>query len=103
MYKIFKIVLLGCFVFNSASVSAQVSEYLADENSRISKSQETENEIRRFVDDNFKNYKLSKETTDEVIKHLREEEEFTEEELQKALVNAKIYELRKLFFFENSE
>lgn len=103
MYKIFKIVLLSCFVFNSASVSAQVSEYLADENSRISNSQQTENEIRRFVDDNFKNYKLSKETTDEVIKHLREEEEFTEEELQKALVNAKIYELRKLFFFENSD
>ncbi|MBF6640259.1 T9SS type A sorting domain-containing protein [Flavobacterium sp. J49] len=103
MYKIFKIVLLSCIVFNSATVSAQLNEYLADENSRISISQQTENEIRRFVDDNFKNYKLSKETTDEVIKHLKEEEEFTDEELQKALVNTKIYELRKLFFLQNPD
>lgn len=103
MYKIFKIVLLSCFVFNSATVSAQLSEYLADENSRISISQQTENEIRRFVEDNFKNYKLSKETTDEVIKHLKEEEEFTEEELQKALINTKIFELRKLFFLQNPD
>lgn len=103
MYKIFKIVLLSCFVLNSATVSAQLDQYLAEEDSRISLSQKTEIEIQRFVNDNFKNYKLSKEVTDDVIKHLREEEEFTEEEFQKALINAKIYELRKLFFLENPD
>ncbi|MBP6557336.1 MAG: T9SS type A sorting domain-containing protein [Flavobacterium sp.] len=103
MYKIYKIVFINCVLLCSLTASAQVTEYLADENSRISLSQQTENEIIRFVNDNFKNYKLSKETTDEVIKHLREEEEFTEEELQKALINTKIYELRKLFFLENPD
>jgi len=103
MYKIFKIVLLSCIVFSSASVSAQLDQYLAEEGNRISLSQQTEIEIQRFINDNFKNYKLSKETTADVIKHLREEEEFTEEELQKALINAKIVELRKLFFYENPD
>ncbi len=86
-----------------SKTTAQVTEYLAEENRRISHSQQIEAEIVRFVNDNFKNYKLSKETTDEVIKHLKEEEEFTEEELQKALINTKIYELRKLFFLENPD
>ena len=103
MYKIVKIVLFSCFVFNSATVSAQLDQYLAAENQRISTSQQTEIEIQRFVNDNFKNYKLSKEVTEEVIKHLKEEEEFTEEEFQKALINTKVYELRKLFFLENPE
>lgn len=103
MYKIFKIVLLSCIVFSSATVSAQLDQYLADEGNRISLSQQTEIEIQRFINDNFKNYKLSKETTAEVIKHLREEEEFSEEELQKAIINTKIYELRKLFFYENPD
>ncbi|MFN3755247.1 T9SS type A sorting domain-containing protein [Flavobacterium sp.] len=101
MYKIFKIVLLSCFVLNSATVLAQIDQYLAEENSRILISQQTEVEIQRFVNDNFKKYKLSKEVTDDVIKHLKEEEEFTEEEFQKAVINTKIYELRKLFFLEN--
>jgi hypothetical protein len=103
MCKVYKIVLISFVLLFGSKTTAQVTEYLAEENSRISQSQKIEAEIVRFVNDNFKNYKLSKETTDEVIKHLKEEEEFTEEEFQKALINTKIYELRKLFFLENPE
>ncbi|WP_284651783.1 T9SS type A sorting domain-containing protein [Flavobacterium terrisoli] len=103
MYKIFKIVLLSCIAFNSATVSAQLDQYLAEESNRISLSQQTETEIIRFINDNFKNYKLSKEVTEDVIKHLREEEVFSDEELQKAIINTKIYELRKLFFYQNPD
>ena len=103
MFKIFKIVLIGCFVLNSASVSAQLDEYLAAENERISMSQKTEIEIQRFVDDNFKNYKLSQEVTNDLISHLRLEEEFTDAQLERAIMNTKIVELRKLFFYENPD
>ncbi len=103
MFKIFKIVLTGCILLSSVNVSAQLDEYLAAENNRISLSQQTENEILRFVNDNFKNYKLSKEVTTDVIQHLHSEEEFSDAELEKALINAKIVELRKLFFYENPD
>lgn len=103
MHKIFKFILIGCLVCNSADVSAQINEYLAAESSRISASQKVEEEIQRFIDNNFKNYKLSVDITKELIEHLRQEEDFTDAELQKAIVNAKIVELRKLFFRENPD
>lgn len=102
MNKIIKIVF--CFVcLNSAVSFAQVDEYLALEKNRISNSYDTEKEIRRFIDDNFNKYKLSTEITDDVIEHLRREDSFTDAELKLALKNAKIIELRKLYFKNNPE
>jgi len=46
MYKILKIVLIGCICFYSAAVSAQYDEYIAAENNRILLSQKTELEIK---------------------------------------------------------
>ncbi|WP_396159110.1 T9SS type A sorting domain-containing protein [Flavobacterium sp.] len=103
MYKIFKIVLIGCIWINSANVSAQLNEYLDAENSRISMAKETETEIQKFINDNFNNYKLSHEISEDVINHLKSEEEFTETQLENAILNAKIVELRKLFFYENPD
>lgn len=103
MRKILKLIFISCLVFNSANVSAQLDEYLAAENSRISTANQIEKEIQKFITDNFKNYKLSKEITKEFIEHLREEEDFTNAELQKAVDNAKVVELRKLFFRENPD
>jgi hypothetical protein len=103
MFKIFKIVLIGCIWINSANISAQLKEYLDAENSRILMSQETEKEIYKFINDNFKNYKLSNEITEDVINHLKSEEEFTEIQLENALIKAKRVELRKLFFYENPD
>lgn len=101
MSKLFKIVFLWCVFFNTASVFAQINEYLNTENKRILLSQKTEVEIQKFVEDNFDKFKLSHESNDEIIKHLREEEEFTNEELASAIKKEKIYELRKLFFVTN--
>lgn len=102
MNKVIKIVF--CFVcLNSAVSFAQVDEYLALEKNRISNSYNTEKEIRRFIDENFNKYKLSTEITDEVIEHLRREEAFSDAELKFALKNAKIVELRKLYFKNNPE
>lgn len=101
MHKIFKIVFLWCVLFNSTSIFAQLNEYLDSENKRILLSQKTEVEIQKFVKDNFNNYKLSHETNDKLMQHLREEEEFTNEELANAIKKEKIYELRKLFFLKN--
>ncbi|MGL2964583.1 T9SS type A sorting domain-containing protein [Flavobacterium sp. RSB2_4_14] len=103
MYKIFKIVLVSCICFNSAAVSAQLNEYLEAENGRISLAQETEKEVIKFVTDNFKNYKLSQEISEDVINHLKSEEEFTQAQLENALLDAKRVELRKLFFYENPD
>ena len=103
MQKTAKIVLLLCFCFHSFSIFAQHDEYIAAENRRIANTKQTEKEIEKFVNDNFKNYKLAREVNDEVIKHLREEEEFSQEELEAALINAKKHELRKLFFRENPD
>ena len=82
MQKTEKIVLLLCFCLHSFSIFAQHDEYIAAENIRIANTKQTEKEIEKFVNDNFKNYKLAREVNDEVIKHLREEEEFSQEELE---------------------
>ena len=103
MYKIYKIVLIWFVVLYSTCISAQVNEYLDAENARISQSQKTELEVRKFVSDNFKKYKLSHDVNDKLIQHLKEEEEFTEAELKNAINKEKIYELRKLFFHENPD
>jgi len=101
MYKICKIVLIWFVVLYSTCISAQVNEYIDAENTRISQSQKTELEVRKFVSDNFKKYKLSHDVNDKLIQHLKEEEEFTDAELKNAINKEKIYELRKLFFHEN--
>lgn len=101
MYKLLKIVFIWCVLLNSASIFAQLNEYLNSENRRILLSQKTEVLIQKFVDNNFNNYKLSHDVNDKIIQHLKEEEAFTNEELKEAIKKEKIYELRKLFFVKN--
>ena len=103
MYKILKTVIVCAICFNSYNTSAQLNEYLNSEESRITSAKQIEVEIRKFIDDNFDNYRLSQEINDNVIKHLREEEEFTQAELDQAILKTKIYELRKLFFVQNPD
>lgn len=103
MIKIFKIVLIALLFLNSNSLTAQINEYIEAENKRLSRTEQIEKEVERFISDNFNKYKLAVEVTEEVIKHLREEEDFTDIQLEKALIDAKRYELRKLFFSRNRE
>ncbi len=103
MYKILKTLIVCAICFNSYNISAQLNEYLSSENTRILNASKTEEEIQKFIEDNLENYKLSKEVTDDVIKHLRSEEEFTQAELERAIANTKVYELRKLFFAQNPD
>ena len=103
MYKILKIVLFCAICFNSTIISAQFNEYLSSENNRISSTKQIEIEIQNFINDNFKNYELSTEITDELIRHLRSEEEFSQVELDRAIINTKVFELRKLFFIQNPD
>jgi hypothetical protein len=76
---------------------------LNSEEKRISSANQIELEIQKFIDNNYNNYVLSKEITDDLITHLRSEEEFTDAELQNAIKKTKVYELRKLFFSENPD
>ncbi len=101
MYKIFKIVFFCCLCFSSTHISAQYDEYIQSETARIKTTQQTEIEIQKFIQDNFSKYKLSQEVNDKIVNHLRSEDEFTYAELEKAKIDAKKYELRKLFFAEN--
>ena len=103
MYKILKTVIVCAICFNSYNISAQLNEYLISEEKRISSANQIELEIQKFIDNNFNNYVLSKEVTDDLINHLRSEEEFTDAELQNAIKKTKVYELRKLFFSENPD
>ena len=103
MYKMLKTLIVCAICFNSYNISAQFNEYLNSEESRITSAKQIEVEIRKFIDDNFDNYRLSQEINDNVIKHLREEEEFTQAELDQAILKTKIYELRKLFFVQNPD
>ena len=103
MYKILKAVIVCAICFNSYNISAQLNEYLNSEEKRISTANQIEFEIQKFIDNNFNNYVLSKEVTDDLITHLRSEEEFTDAELQNAIKKTKVYELRKLFFSENPD
>ena len=103
MYKILKTVIVCAICFNSYNISAQLNEYLNSEEKRISSANQIELEIQKFIDNNYNNYVLSKEITDDLITHLRSEEEFTDAELQNAIKKTKVYELRKLFFSENPD
>ena len=103
MYKILKAVIVCAICFNSYKISAQLNEYLNSEEKRISSANQIELEIQKFIDNNYNNYVLSKEVTDDLITHLRSEEEFTDAELQNAIKKTKVYELRKLFFSENPD
>jgi len=103
MYKILKTVIVCAICFNSYNISAQLNQYLNSEEKRISSANQIELEIQKFIDNNYNNYVLSKEITDDLITHLRSEEEFTDAELQNAIKKTKVYELRKLFFSENPD
>lgn len=103
MIKIIKIFLIALFFLSPISLFAQENEYIELENKRISRAVQTEKEVERFIEDNFKNYKLSITVSDEIIKHLKEEEDFTDVQLEKALLDAKRNELRKLFFSKYPE
>ncbi|MDI1316114.1 T9SS type A sorting domain-containing protein [Flavobacterium sp.] len=103
MKTIVKTLLVCAICFNSSIISAQVNDYLNSEKARISEANSIELEINDFVKDNFNNYILSQEITDDLIQHLRSEEEFTDAELKIAIENAKVVELRKLFFIQNPD
>ena len=103
MKRIIKTIIVCALCFNSGIISAQINEYLNSENNRISNANRTEIEIQKFIDSNFNNYKLSQEINDDLIQHLRSEEEFTDAELQNAIKKTKVYELRKLFFIQNPD
>lgn len=103
MNRIVKTLIVCAICFQSSIISAQLKDYLSSENQRISEASKTEAEIQKFVADNLANYELSKEVSNDVIQHLRSEEEFTEEQLQKAILNTKVVELRKLFFIQNPD
>lgn len=103
MNKIVKTLIVCAICFNSGILSAQVNEYLNAENTRIANASRIEAKVQNFVDENLDKYELSQQITDDVIQHLRTEEEFTDAELTKAILNTKVYELRKLFFIQNPD
>jgi hypothetical protein len=103
MNTIVKTLIVCAICLQSSILSAQVNEYLNSENSRISNASQIEVEIQNFIADNLNSYELSQQITDEVIQHLRSEEEFTDAELQGAILKTKIFELRKLFFIQNPD
>lgn len=102
MKTIVKTLIVCAICLLSSNLSAQ-NEYLDSENIRISNAARIEKEIQKFIDDNLTNYDLSQEITDDVIQHLRSEEEFTDAELQNAILKTKVVELRKLFFSQNPD
>lgn len=103
MKTLVKTILVCAICFQSNNLSAQLNEYINSENIRVNKANQIEIEIRKFIADNFDAYELSQTVSDELIEHLRMEEEFSDSELQNAIVNAKIVELRKLFFIQNPD
>lgn len=103
MKTIVKTIIVCAICLHSSILSAQSNEYLNSENSRISDATKIEAEIQNFIADNLNNYELSQAISNDVIQHLRSEEEFTDAELQKAILNTKIVELRKLFFIQNPD
>jgi hypothetical protein len=103
MKTIVKIVIICAICFHSGNLSAQINEYLTSEKGRISNAAQIETEIQNFIADNLNKYELSQAINDELIQHLRSEEEFTDAQLEKAIFNTKIVELRKLFFVQNPD
>ena len=103
MKTIVKTLIVCAICLHSSIISAQINEYLNSENNRISNATRIEGEVQNFIADNLNNYELSKEISDDLIHHLRSEEEFTDAELQKAILKTKVVELRKLFFVQNPD
>jgi hypothetical protein len=103
MNKLVKTLIVCAICFQSSIISAQINEYLSSENTRISNAGQIEVKIQNFITENLNKYELSQEITDDVIQHLRTEEDFTDAELQKAILSTKIVELRKLFFLQNPD
>lgn len=103
MNRIVKTLIVCAICFHSSIISAQLNEYLNSEKTRITNANQIEIEIQNFIADNLDNYELSQAINDDLIQHLRSEEEFTDAELQKAILSTKIFELRKLFFIQNPD
>ena len=103
MRNTIKIVLFCFFWFISFESYSQLNEYIKLEENRINNSKIIEQELQLFIQKNYSSYSLTTEIQEETIEHLRKEEEFTEKELELAFKNAKIVELRKLFFKKNPE
>jgi hypothetical protein len=103
MNKLIKTIIVCAICFQSGIISAQYNEYLDSENARISNAEKIESEVQKFIADNFNDYELSREINDDLIRHLKSEEEFTDAELQQAILKTKVVELRKLFFTQNPD
>lgn len=103
MKKIVKTLIVCAICFHSSIISAQLNEYLNSENNRISSAAKIETEIQNFIADNLSNYELSQAISEDLIEHLKSEEEFTDAELQRAILKTKVFELRKLFFIQNPD
>ena len=100
MKKIYKVFLLFILFF-SVSISAQSNDqYIESENNRIKNVNKTEIEIEKFITKNLYNYKLSEEAINSIKTHLNDDEEFSETNLEKVIINTKVIELRKLFFIK---
>ena len=91
MNTIVKTLIVCAICFNSSIISAQSNDYLNSEKARISDANRIELEINDFVKDNFNNYSLAQEITDDLIQHLRSEEEFTDAELADLIVDRFLY------------
>ncbi|MGC4041362.1 MAG: T9SS type A sorting domain-containing protein [Flavobacterium sp.] len=103
MNRLIKTLIVCAICFHPGFLLAQMDNYLNSENSRVSEASRIEIEIQKFIDENFAKYELSQEINQDLIEHLKSEEEFTEGQLQKAILNTKIVELRKLFFVQNPD
>ncbi|WP_298395786.1 3-coathanger stack domain-containing protein [Flavobacterium sp.] len=101
--KILKTILIALLFLNNLDLIAQTKDYINAEKKRIAKTEQTEKDVERFITDNFNKYKLAVGASDELIKELREHENFTDAQIEKALIDAKRNELRKLFFSKNRE
>jgi hypothetical protein len=104
MEAIRKIFLIMLFL-STLSLSAQdLQDYIDDENVRIAKAQEVEDEIATFIADSLDSYALNQDLVDEIIAKLATGEndhgiaELTEEEFEGLLKSHKRIELRKLYF-----
>ncbi|WNM20199.1 3-coathanger stack domain-containing protein [Flavobacterium capsici] len=103
MRNTIKIVLICFLWFTSFEGYSQLDEYIKLEENRINNSKSIEQELQLFIQKNYNSYSLTTKIKQETIEHLRKEEEFSDKELELALKNAKIVELRKLFFKKYSE
>ena len=77
---------IGALFLNITFGQAQVQEYLDQENKRIEVANGIEREVEQFIEANFSKYRLSKLTTVQTIEELRIHEDFTDAEIEKALI-----------------